>query len=168
MGGAAFLSYMNEAETIYASIPGGRDLVAWFGRVPSLHDAEIVSLSLHRRAPSALSLHAWNTTKEVDDRGYFVLDRHAVVTFSLEDIMDLQLDGFSHQNVVGGLRLRRAPERMDRRPFYGLDPSPNDYEIELEPCFGLDGIIRCRKVSVALVPGKPDDVRDQSRVTTAR
>jgi hypothetical protein len=124
---------MEEAETAYASIPGGLDLVAWFGRVPSFHDAEIVSLSLHRRAPSMLNIHAWNMTKEVDDHGYFVLDRHAVVTFILEDIMDLQLDGFSHQNVIGGLCLRRAPARPDRRGFYWLDPSPSDYEIELEP-----------------------------------
>ena len=79
--GLLSLHDMNEAETTYASIPGGLDLVAWFGRVPSFHDAEIVSLSLHRRAPSMLSIHAWNMTKEVDDRGYFVLDRHAVVTF---------------------------------------------------------------------------------------
>jgi hypothetical protein len=156
---AAFLHNMNEVETIYASIPGGPDLVAWFGQVPSFHDAEIVSLSLHRRAQSMLSIHAWNTTKEVDDRDYFVLDRHAVVTFTLEDIMDLQLGGFSHQNVIGGLRLRRAPERPDRRGSYWLDPLPSDFEIELEPCFGLDGIIRCRTVSVAFVPGKPDDAR---------
>jgi hypothetical protein len=148
---------MNDVETIYVSIPGGPDLVAWFGHVPSFHDAEIVSLNLNRRAPSTLSLHAWNTTREVDDRGYLILDRHAVVTFTLEDMLDLQLDGFSPQNVIGGLRLRRAPERPDRRRFYWHDPSPNDYEIELEPCFGLDGLIRCRKVSVAFVPGKPDD-----------
>jgi hypothetical protein len=126
-------------------------------RVPSFHDAEIVRLDLHRRAPSTLSIHAWNMTKEVDDRDYLVLDNHAVVTFLLEDILDLQLDGFSHQNVIGRLRLRRAPERPDRRPFYWLDPSPNDCEIELAPCFGLDGKIRCRRVSVSFALGKPGD-----------
>jgi len=148
---------MNEAEALSAEIPGGSDLIAWFGRVPSFHDAEIVSFHLHRRAPSSLSTHSWNMTKQVDDRGYFVLDRHAVVTFTLEDILDLQLDGFSHQNVILGLRLRRAPERPDRRPFYWSDPSPDDYEIELEPCFGLSGKIRCRRAAVSIVPGKPSD-----------
>jgi len=29
------------------------------------------------------------------------LDKHALVTFSFEGIMDLQLDGFSGQNVAG-------------------------------------------------------------------
>jgi hypothetical protein len=160
MGLDYFPGTMNEVETIYSSIPGGPDLLGWFGRVPSFHDAEIVSLSLLRRGRSSLSIHAWNTTQEVDSRGYLVLDRHAVVTFALEDILDLQLGGFSHQNVIGGLRIRHAPERPDRRPFYSLDPSPSDCEIELEPCFGLDGIIRCRRVSVAFVPGKPDDARE--------
>jgi hypothetical protein len=112
---------MNEAEAIYASIPGGPDLLTWFGRVPSFHDAEIVNLSLYRRAQSTLRVHAWNITNEVDDRGYFVLQKHAVVAFTLEDILDIQLEGFSHQNVIFGLRLRHTPDRPDRRPFYWLE-----------------------------------------------
>jgi Immunity protein 50 len=99
----------NEAEAIYASISGGSELVAWFGRVPSFHDAEIVGLNLNRRSASTLVLHTWSTTNGVDDRGYFVLDRHVAVTFVLEEILDLELNGFSHQNVVFGLVLRRAP-----------------------------------------------------------
>ncbi len=91
--------------------------------------------------------------------GRFVLDKHAVITFALEDIIDLQLSGFSHQNVILGLLLRRAPERPERTPFYGLDPSARDYEFELEPCFGLNGFIRCRRVLVDFVAGKPDDTR---------
>ena len=150
---------MNEAETVYASIPGGSNLIAWFGQIPDFHDAEIVSLGLRRRAPSMLVIHAWNGTNEADHRGARVLDKHAVVTFALEDIIDLQLSGFSHQNVISGLRLRRAPERPDRLPFYGIDPSPKDYEFELEPRLGLNGIIRCRRVLVDFVPGRPDDTR---------
>ncbi|MFI5013420.1 MAG: hypothetical protein ACHQAY_13845 [Hyphomicrobiales bacterium] len=151
---------MTDTEATYAAIPGGPDLVAWFGHVPNFQDAEIVSLDLHRRGPSILRIHFWNRRNEIDDCGYYVLDRHAVVAFTLEDIMDLQLDGFSHQNVIFGLQLRRASERPDRRPYYSLDPSPDDYEIQLEPCFGLDGSIRCRRISVAFIPGKPDDARE--------
>jgi hypothetical protein len=149
----------NEAEAIYAGISGGSDLISWFGHTPSFHDAEIVSFNLNRRSASTLVLHTWNTTREVDGRGYFVLDKHAVVTFLLEEILDLELGGFSHQNVVFGLVLRRAPDRPDRSPFYFRDGSADDFEIELEPCFGLSGRIRCRRVSVTFVPGKPDDAR---------
>jgi hypothetical protein len=156
---------MNEAETVYASIPGGSNLIAWFGQIPDFHDAEIVSLGLRRRAPSMLVIHAWNVTNETDDRGRLLLDKHAVVTFALEDIIDLQLNGFSHQNMISSLQLRRAPERPDRRPFYELDPSPKDYELELVPRLGLNGIIWCRRVLVDFVPGKPDDTRGWSMAT---
>jgi hypothetical protein len=151
---------MQEAEKIYANIPGGPDLVTWFGRVPSFHDAEIVNVNLNRRMPSTLSIHAWRTTPELDAKGYYVLDRHAVVTFTLEDIIDLQLDAFSQQNAINDLHIRPAPERPDRRGHYSLDAAPDDYELELVPCFGLNGVIRCRNVSVNFVPGKPHDIVD--------
>ena len=141
---------------IYDEVPGGPDLVRWFGQEPSFHDAEILSLHLHRKGQSVLRLHGWIDTGEVGQDGYFVLDRHAIGTFTLSGIMDLQLDGFSIQNVIGGLVLRRAPDRPDRRGYLALDPLPQDIEIELEPCYGLSGLIRSRTVSIAFEPGKPD------------
>ncbi|MBP2498967.1 hypothetical protein ABID82_006539 [Methylobacterium sp. PvP062] len=69
--------------------------------------------------------------------------------------MDLRLDGFSRQNVIGGLILRRAPDRPERRNYLALDPTPDDIEIELEPCYGLDGLIRARSVAIAFEPGEP-------------
>ena len=140
---------------IYAEVPGGAELVRWFGRVPSFHDAEIISLDLRRSGKSFLRIHGWVGTDQVDERGYMVLDKHAVVTFTLEDIMDLQLDGFSHQNVIGGLILQRAIDR-GRANYYPLPQSSEDIEIELEPCYGLDGVIRAKRVSISFEPGIPD------------
>ena len=146
---------MTEAAALYAGIPGGPELLAWFGRVPSFHDAEIVRVVLNRRAPSTLSIHAWNLTDRVDPQGYFILERHAVVTFELEDVLDVQLEHFSSQNVIFGLQLRRAAPRPDRMPYYSRDASPDDFELELDPCYGLSGHVRCRRVSISFVPGKP-------------
>lgn len=84
-----------------------------------------------------------------------MLEKHAVVTFSLDGIMDLQLDGFSSQNVIGGLQLQRATER-GRANHYSHPQSPEDIEIELEPCYGLDGVIRAKRVSISFRPGLPD------------
>lgn len=70
--------------------------------------------------------------------------------------MDLQLHGFSIQNVIGGLILRHAPDRPERRGYLALDPLPQDIEIELEPCYGLSGLIRARTVSINIEPGKPN------------
>jgi hypothetical protein len=148
---------MDEIEQVYAAISGGPEFVAWFGRIPRFHDAEIVSLKLFRTAPSTISIHTWNMTKEVDARGYFILDRHAVVTFTLEDIIDLQLDSFSIQNVINGLKIRISPEPPEPRPAEA--PSSKDWEIEFEPCFGLHGKIRCRNISISFVAGKPNDFR---------
>jgi hypothetical protein len=146
----------SELETsIYDLVPGGADLLRWFAQVPRFHDAEILSLHLRRKAQSVLRLHGWINTGEVGPNGYFVLERHAIVTFTLSDVMDLQLDGFGNQNVIGGLALRRAPDRPERQGYLALEPLPQDIEIELEPCYGLSGLIRARAVSITFEPDKP-------------
>jgi hypothetical protein len=146
-----------EAMSIYRHIEGGSDLVDWFGYAPDFHDAEVIELSLHRRGQSILRVHAWRTGRDVNEQGYLVQDKHVIVTFIMEGIMDLQLDGFSHQNVISELVLRAAPDRPDRRPFYALDRSPGDLELELAPCFGLDGRIRCQRLKIEITPGMPTD-----------
>jgi hypothetical protein len=143
--------------SIYDAVPGGTDLVSWFGRVPTFHDAEIIDLHLRRKGQSVLRLHGWIGTGRVGQDGRFELAKHAIVTFTIEGVMDLQLDGFSVQNVIGGLFLRQAPDRPDRRAYLSLAPTLQDIEIELEPCFGLHGLIRARSVAVAFTPGKPED-----------
>lgn len=141
-------------DVIYAEVPGGDKLLAWFGEVPTFHDAEIISLSLSRTGASELKLHGWITTDGVDPDGYLVLDKHAVVTFSFEGIMDLQLDGFSGQNVIAGLMLQRATDR-GRSGYYSLPEDVLDIEIELLPSYGLDGFIRAKKIAISFVPSRP-------------
>ncbi len=137
----------------YSDLTGGDELLAWFGEVPTFHDAEILSLSLNRTGTSELIVHGWVMTEEVDPDGYIVLDKHAVVTFTFTDIMDLQLDGFSRQNVIAGLRLGRPIDR-GRAGYYALPEEEGDIEIELLPCYGLDGFIRSKKVVISFVPGR--------------
>lgn len=141
-------------DMIYADMPGGDELLAWFGEVPTFHDAEIISLSLSRNGVSELKIHGWIMTGGVDPSGYIVLDRHAVVTFSFEGIVDLQLDGFSGQNVIAGLVLQRATNR-GRTGHYAIPEDDLDVEIELLPCYGLDGFIRAKKIAISFVPGQP-------------
>ena len=143
-------------ESIYADVPGGRELVRWFGKVPYFHDGEIVGLHLNRGATSFLNVRGWNMTDRVDANGYFVLECHVVVTFALDGIMDLCLEHFSAQNVINGLTLRRAPDRPERLEYLTLVPKPEDIEIELEPCSGLNGFIRARSVVISFDPeGRP-------------
>ena len=83
------------------------------------------------------------------------LDKHALVTFSFEGIMDLQLDGFSGQNVAG-LILKRATDR-GQSGYYATPEDALDIEIELLPCYGLDGFIRAKKVAISFVTGRPPE-----------
>lgn len=88
--------------------------------------------------------------------GLSALVRHAIVTFTLEGVMDVQLDGFNAQNVIDGLILRHAPDRPERRSHLVLAPLPQDIEIELELCYSLHGLIRARSVFITFQPDSPN------------
>lgn len=134
-------------EDDWRAIPGGDALIAYFGHIPMFHDGEITQVVLNRLSTSTISIHIWGT----DD---FDPVRHAVVTLSIDDIIDLQLENFSPQNVIGDVIIRPLPQRDDRRPFYYRDWKESDVEIEMFAIFGLNGIVRAGSVSVAFVPGK--------------
>jgi hypothetical protein len=119
------------------SIPGAVELLAWFGHWPSFHDAEIVSLTLNRSGVSILRVHTWQMTSQIDERGYYVLDKHIVVNFQMEEIQGLQLVDFSPQNLIFGLTLREIE---------------GGFQIEMDPCYGLAGTISARKLSLEFEP----------------
>ena len=90
-------------------IEGWRYLIDWFGHSPNFHDAEVLSVDLRREPePSVLRVHAWRTNADVDANGFFRLDRHATVTFTIEGITALRLDTWNHQNVLAELRISEA------------------------------------------------------------
>jgi hypothetical protein len=125
---------------VLSEVPGGAALQAWFGRMPSFHDAEILELHLDRAGPSSLRVHTWDMRAETTDDGHFVLDKHVVVTFLLEEIVSLELSDFSPQNVIFGLELSK---------------SENGFVLELEHCYGLSGRLEARRISIELQLGKP-------------
>ena len=140
----------------YQMIKGGTELLDWFGCTPAFHDAEIISLSLNRNGISTLALHGWQMTDRLDEKKYFILEKHAVISFSMMGIFDLELAGFSRQNVIEGLDIRYGPPSPDGQQHYTPHVCENAYELTLEPCYGLAGVIRCTDLSVSFKPGKPE------------
>ena len=122
------------------AIPGADALAAWFGHWPSFHDAEIHELHLNRHGASWLRVHTWRMTDRVDNDGYYVLERHVVVTFNMKQIATLVLDGFSHQNVISGLVIEQVPDGL---------------VMTLEPCYGLSGMIEAKEIRVEFSPIEP-------------
>jgi hypothetical protein len=149
MGQAMQDQSLEETISILNEIPGGREVVAWFGGRPEFGDAEVVELRLVRKGRSRLRLAAM-----VGEGGQHEgpPGKYAAFDFSLHDMIDIHLDGFSHQNVIAGLRLRRAPDRAMHPSLSGYGLVPGEVEIELGPCAGAFGTIRCTIAEIAITP----------------
>jgi Immunity protein 50 len=121
---------------------GADGLIEWFGRWPTFHDAEVLSVELNRVGISRVRIHFWNTSANVSLEGFYKTDNHCIVTFLLEQISDLELADFSSQNVVSGLQIEKQEA---------------GYRLELFPCYGLAGYIVAKSIRVEFKPGIPDD-----------
>ena len=85
-------------------------------------------------------MQTWESTSEVDAKGYYVVQKQVIVSFLLDDISDLELAGFSHQNVIFSLTVSRSKDR---------------FQLCLGPCYGLAGSLTARSIRVEFAPGKP-------------
>jgi len=125
------------------NVPGGPELIQWFGGyAPRFHDAEVLNLTLDREEPRcSVRVHGFEMTSEVDSGGYFVCIKHATVTFHLIELMALELADFNGQNALMGLTITR-----------NLD---NGFRLEFDPAFGLSGTIEARRLEISIEPGIP-------------
>src|SRR5579884_1220068 len=110
----------------FSDIPGMAELETWFEGWPTFHDAEILSICLNRQGDSTIEIYVFESGPAVDATGHFVRRKEATVTFILRDITDLRLEGFSHQNVIFGLK---------------IEGSDGNKRLEWEETFGIGGFI---------------------------
>jgi hypothetical protein len=78
-----------------------------------------------------------------------------IVTFTLHDMIDVALEGFGGQNVIGGLTIRRASERPIHKSLVGIGLSRPDHILELEPCAGAFGRIWATVASISMETATP-------------
>ena len=114
-----------------------------FGRFPSFHDAEVISLKLFRGdsetlATLQLEIHVFEMTSKIIE-GHYVLEKHTLVTFEFIDIVELELEGFEHQNVLQDLNIQDIEHRQLERI---------KFEVEIPGILGLDGKFLCRSVHI--------------------
>ncbi len=127
-------------EQITKEVAGAADVVKWFGRWPSFHDGEVVSLSLNREVASVLKVHAFNTSSELTKSGHYKTGKHALVVFYLTNILAMDIADFNSQNVISALVLSKTED---------------GFLIELGCCYGLCGSLRAESVRVEVEPGMP-------------
>lgn len=118
-------------------VPGAGALEAWFGYWPDFHDAEVVSLDVDRAGTSVLRIHATEFQDRFDWHGYYPQEKHAIVSFSMRDIVGLQLPEFSEKKVLSDLHIVQ---------------SQDGFEIDLEPTAGHAGSITAKQLSIQLEP----------------
>jgi hypothetical protein len=146
----------NTLPTELEGVKGAQELLDWFGYWPNFHDAEVTSVQLNRAGTSSLAVHVWQTTDRVDAQGYFARQKHAVVSFLLSGISELELAEFNHQNVLGSLN---------------LTSKDSAFELTLESIYGLAGKVTALRVEINFVPGEPAEVgpsNDAGRPTRGR
>ena len=136
-----------ETALVLKSIPGGAEVLDWFHGSPSFHDAEILHLDLNRRGASfRVSVPGpRNDGSTLND---------AVITFVFKegDMIDVSLEGFSHQNVMGDMWLRLANASPVDSSLIGVGLGQGGIEFEIEPCYGAFGKLRATIEKITITP----------------
>jgi hypothetical protein len=128
--------------SILEDIPGGRSLHEWFGRTPRFHDAELLEISFSGQGAGLLRIHAWNMTEEVDAKGYFVLDKHAIITFILEGVSAINCEDFDKvPGIIYDLKITKGDEH---------------FCIEWSASYGVAGFVTAKHIGLTLKQGKPE------------
>lgn len=84
-----------------------------FGYWPSFHDAPVVAFHYDSggHGDVEFTLHGWEMTPEVDERGFFKLIKHHLVRFAFHGITDADLDRFTSMgNILFELGFSSAEE----------------------------------------------------------
>jgi hypothetical protein len=92
------------------AIAGVELLRRWFGEIPTFRDAGVDEFTLFAGKGASLRIRAFRMTKEIDERGYFVLDKHAYVTFRFSGLTEVEFEDFDVGGVIDQLQIVRVGE----------------------------------------------------------
>jgi hypothetical protein len=121
-------------------------VVDLYGHWPSFHDAEVPVYVAPTPESQTLgfTLHTWQMTDEIDAKGFFVLRKHALVSFRFDGIYDLEMDAFASQNILFG---------MDLIP----DSDGSSFRVVLDSVMDMSGSFSAHKGEVvSVVPCTPN------------
>jgi hypothetical protein len=143
--------YWTTDDNLFLALDGAKAVVDWFGYIPSFHDASMSKFELGN-GNAQLALQAFRMTDRTDENGYFVLDRHALVTVHLRDVTGVSLSGDA-SSTIQELGIRRvAVEQAGWDTVAG--PAVGNFEVRWESSWGLEGAIFARDVRFSLFPAE--------------
>lgn len=118
-----------------------------FGRFPSFHDAEVVSISLNRHGLDSFAelealVHVFEMTNQIDEEGRYVLQHHSLVKFKFSRIINLELADFNQQNVLAYLEITKPSDR---------DRDKVKFRVYFRGIHGVTARFHCEAVSIESV-----------------
>jgi hypothetical protein len=140
-------------------ITNSHKLTDIFGYWPSFHDAEVHSLRLSvaegqpwltdSESPVLdMHIHLFEMTKEVDEEGYFILDKHTLTHLRFRNIEGLSLSYFSFQNCLFSLDFGTEPKTFSYGGGPAEGPPPNVITVKIDSSVGLEGEFKCSSAEV--------------------
>jgi hypothetical protein len=126
-------------------VVGYEKVTAIMGHWPSFHDAEVISITLGRAFPfisgSTLGrlkvvVREYEPAKVGTVDFHMAFKRGAVVDFIFEDVGDVLLEDFNHQNVVNSISVVPA------------DITGKRLKVEIESIYGIGGHLYCNTVEI--------------------
>ena len=121
-------------------VSGSSKLTGAMGYWPSFHDANVVNVS---RASDSITaaVHVFAMTDQVDAAGYYVLEKHHLVTLALEGVQSSSLPPDYSSDCLSQLSFQRAGASIC---------------VEFESHMGSGGEVICNSVAVLdVVPCSP-------------
>ena len=85
-----------------------------------------------------MRIHAWQVTDRIDEKGYFILEKDAVVTLSMEDVTFISLNDFNLPGIIYEMTFADTGE---------------DVQIAWTGSYGVDGTLKVKRLQIDL--GKP-------------
>jgi len=132
------MTQLREVPESIRGIKGTDKILEWFGYWPRLHDSNILDVTLVVNGVSTIRLHAFHMSSDLDERGYFVLNKHCQITFRISDITQLNFAG----------------DTLNIGVLFGvsLDRQGDEYVLDLDPSAGLYGSLRAKSISIEIEP----------------
>ncbi|HEX8176512.1 MAG TPA: Imm50 family immunity protein [Pyrinomonadaceae bacterium] len=129
-------------------------LTAIFGKWPSFHDAEVLSIRLERQGHDFYespvlyaSIHVFAARRSEKSPKGIEFYNHTIVSFCFNLVRGLQLAEFNHQNAIFDLIFEKPPDAPEMTPL----------RIVFEPSFGIDCSFFCKSVNVVQVERRLPD-----------
>jgi len=129
------------AKATIADLEGGAALCAWFEGIPSFHDATLSELELRQGAPGRLVARTFRMESEVDAQGYFLLTKHVDVTFTIFELIEVELFDFTEAGIIFEL---------------DIEVDDDGITLRISSSYGVNGRIKAKRVAVSFEPRKPE------------